>query len=103
MTRAAELRENLKKWQELLDLHAGLPKFSGKYAVKVTKKPAKKTLVLPEVPRLPSRVTPGGTTAPRPTRVYTGDRMLGITVIHKSCLQPVFSQEEAVAAATMRR
>jgi hypothetical protein len=34
---------------------------------------------------------------------YTGSRLLGIAVLHKSCLQPVFSQEEAVNAATMRR
>jgi hypothetical protein len=34
---------------------------------------------------------------------YTGTRLLGIAVLHKSCLQPVFSQEEAEAAAKMRR
>ena len=37
------------------------------------------------------------------TQHYTGDNMLGITIVHKSCLQPVFNQEEAVAAAQMRR
>lgn len=37
------------------------------------------------------------------TRHYTGDRLLGITIVHKSCLQPVFSQEQAVEAAHMRR
>lgn len=34
---------------------------------------------------------------------YTGDKMLGVTVLHKSCLQPVFNQEAAVDAAKMRR
>jgi hypothetical protein len=34
---------------------------------------------------------------------YTGDKMLGITIVHKSCLQPVFSQEAAEDAAKMRR
>jgi hypothetical protein len=29
--------------------------------------------------------------------------MLGITIVHKSCLQPVFSQQAAVDAASMRR
>jgi hypothetical protein len=38
-----------------------------------------------------------------PAKVYTGDAVLGITIVHKSCLQPVFSQEEAVDAAKMRR
>lgn len=36
-------------------------------------------------------------------QVYTGTEMLGITVLHKSCLQPVFSQEAAIDAASMRR
>lgn len=44
-----------------------------------------------------------GSTAPQPHREYTGDKMLGISIIHKSCLQPVFSQEAAVDAANMRR
>lgn len=35
--------------------------------------------------------------------VYTGTKMVGIAVQHKSCLQPIFSQEEAVESATMRR
>jgi hypothetical protein len=34
---------------------------------------------------------------------YTGDKLLGIAILHKSCLQPVFSQEEAEDAAHMRR
>lgn len=34
---------------------------------------------------------------------YTGNKMLGVTIVHKSCLQPVFSQEEAMDAAKMRR
>lgn len=37
------------------------------------------------------------------TQHYTGDRLLGITILHKSCLQPVFSQEQAIEAAHMRR
>jgi hypothetical protein len=38
-----------------------------------------------------------------PAPMYTGTKMIGITVLHKSCLQPVFSQEEAKDAARMRR
>lgn len=37
------------------------------------------------------------------TTQYTGDNLLGITIVHKSCLQPVFNKEAAVDAATMRR
>lgn len=52
---------------------------------------------------IPSRVTSGGSTALKPVPKYTGDKMIGITIIHKSCLQPVFSREAAVDAASMRR
>jgi hypothetical protein len=34
---------------------------------------------------------------------YTGTKVLGVTIVHKSCLQPVFNQQEAVDAASMRR
>lgn len=44
-----------------------------------------------------------GSTAPKETKVYTGDQMVGISIIHKSCLQPVFSQQAAQDAANMRR
>ena len=39
----------------------------------------------------------------KPLMQYTGDNMKGISVMHKSCLQPIFSNEEAKAAASMRR
>lgn len=56
-----------------------------------------------ETPHIPSRVTPGGSTALKEVPTYTGSEMLGISIIHKSCLQPVFSREAAVDAASMRR
>jgi hypothetical protein len=34
---------------------------------------------------------------------YTGNKLIGIGVLHKSCLQPIFSEEQAVEIATMRR
>lgn len=52
---------------------------------------------------IPSRVTAGGSTALKPVMQYTGDKMIGISIIHKSCLQPIFSQEAAKDAASMRR
>lgn len=38
-----------------------------------------------------------------PAKVYSGDKVLGVTVLHKSCLQPVFNQQAAKDAAKMRR
>ena len=53
--------------------------------------------------RPPSLVTPGGSTAAKEIPVYTGTEMIGISIIHKSCLQPVFSKEAAIDVASMRR
>ena len=36
-------------------------------------------------------------------QVYTGTKVMGVTIVHKSCLQPVFNQQEAIDAANMRR
>lgn len=44
-----------------------------------------------------------GAVTVKQTQHYTGDRLLGVTILHKSCLQPVFSQQEAIDAARMRR
>lgn len=53
--------------------------------------------------RPPSLVTPGGSTALKEIPKYTGTEMIGISIIHKSCLQPVFSKQAATDAANMRR
>ena len=44
-----------------------------------------------------------GAVASKPTQQYTGDQVLGIAVMHKSCLQPVFNAQAAVDIAKMRR
>ena len=44
-----------------------------------------------------------GAVTSKQSQQYTGDKMLGVTILHKSCLQPVFSQQAAIDAANMRR
>ena len=56
-----------------------------------------------ETRKVQSRGGGGGNTAAKPTMQYTGDKMIGISIIHKSCLQPIFTVEEAKDAASMRR
>jgi hypothetical protein len=56
-----------------------------------------------ETTRYPSRVTSGGTTSIKQSTKYTGSEMIGVTILHKSCLQPVFTSEAAKDAASMRR
>jgi hypothetical protein len=56
-----------------------------------------------ETPRYPSRDTGLGVAARAPDKVYTGTLMKGIGTLHKSNAVPVFSDEEAVDIAKMRR
>lgn len=44
-----------------------------------------------------------GAVSSKPVPQYTGSNMIGISIIHKSCLQPIFTKEEAVDSARMRR
>ena len=44
-----------------------------------------------------------GSTAPKTVPQYTGDKLIGIGLRHKSGFEPVFSEEQAVALAQMRR
>jgi len=52
---------------------------------------------------IPSRNTGEVTAALREAPKYTGPKMLGIGTLHKSNAVPVFSDEEAVDMAKMRR
>lgn len=56
-----------------------------------------------ETVKLKSMVTEGGSTTLKPKYEYTGSEMVGISIIHKSCLQPIFNQQSAIDAASMRR
>lgn len=53
---------------------------------------------------IPSLNVNVGNTYKKETLKYDGERkLLGIAVLHKSCLQPVFSQKDAEEIAKMRR
>ena len=48
-------------------------------------------------------VNTGGNATLKPAKVYTGTKVKGIATMHKSNAVPVFSDEEAVDIARMRR
>ena len=54
-------------------------------------------------PTIPSKADTGGIGAKRESVAYTGSSMKGISTLHKSNAVPVFSQEEAIDIARMRR
>jgi hypothetical protein len=93
--------EAQSNWEKLQQKYKPNPK------VKVDKRePLKFDFYVPpgrESQPLPSVNTSGGVAAARESLKYTGDAILGISLVHKSCLQPVFSDEQAKDLAAMRR
>lgn len=85
-------------------------KFAGKWKASVKLKNEPVSLVVPQGSTFrASTVGPvkgkfvTGVAAKVSPDVYTGTEVMGIAVMHKSCLQPVFSQEQAEESAKMRR
>ena len=56
-----------------------------------------------ETPKIPSLPFTGGVCALKPSPVYTGTAIKGIGTMHKSNAVPIFTDEQAVEIATMRR
>ena len=52
---------------------------------------------------IPSLQTAECDTAAKSTKVYTGDKMIGIGTLHKSNAVPIFQKEDAKDQANMRR
>lgn len=97
----AKQRELKESWEQMLK----------KYATKTIVKPKQSlsdvySLGKPacrETPKIPSLPFTGGPCALKPNPVYTGDKIKGIGTMHKSNAVPVFSDEQAIEIATMRR
>ena len=56
-----------------------------------------------ETPKIPSLPFTGGPCALKANPVYTGTAIKGIGTMHKSNAVPIFTDEQAVEIATMRR
>ena len=95
-------REHKDSWQELQKKWS-VEKDSRRASKFTAWKPSAPVYRGSDQPKIASLPCTGEICARAPDKVYTGDKMLGITVLHKSCLRPVFSQQEAIDAATMRR
>ena len=51
----------------------------------------------------PSLTTPGGSTAAKADQRYTGTRIKGVALMHKSNYAPVYDDQDAIDMARMRR
>ena len=56
-----------------------------------------------ETPKIPSLPFTGGPCTKKEHQMYTGTAMKGIGTMHKSNAVPIFSDEQAIEIATMRR
>lgn len=93
----AKQRELDASWNALLK------KYETKPVSAIAKTPVQSKPFVRETPHYPSLNSGHHDTAAKPAKVYTGTKMLGIGTMHKSNSVPIFSDEEAIEIATMRR
>ena len=95
---ARKSREQSEAWQDLVK------KYEPKKKVEAMKpaKPAPYRRETPHIPSLNSSESCGVATK-APEKIYTGTNIVGIATMHKSNAVPVFSAEDAVDIAKMRR
>ena len=106
---------NADEARKARELEASWKELQKKWDVEIEDKKRKRALAQPTLTynlsappgrgsttHIPSKVTPGGSTAPV-HKVYTGTKILGIGTMHKSNAVPIFSDEEAKDISRMRR
>ena len=100
----AEWQQREAEWSKLA------PRFSAQGNHGRTSQPLVQARISPQYPpgrepqAIASRPDTPGTVAARPAdKVYTGTKIKGIGTLHKSNAVPVFSDDEAVEIAHMRR
>lgn len=92
--------ENQRSWEQLkakYETKRLLPKGDSVLRYSLENPPGRDRLDVPSLGGF------SGDTAARPAMKYTGDSMVGISIMHKSCLQPIFNEQAAKDAAGMRR
>jgi hypothetical protein len=98
--KARKLRED---WENMLKKYATKTSTAPKRHQKLSESDFLGKPACRETPKIPSLPFTGGPCPKKPNPVYTGTKVKGIGTMHKSNAVPIFSDEEAVAIATMRR
>jgi hypothetical protein len=91
-------KELQKKWAPVGNTHKGVKSadsLSSTYSLKIPEDRNTTAHI--------KSVDTGGNATLKPAKVYTGTKVKGIATMHKSNAVPVFSDEEAVDIARMRR
>jgi hypothetical protein len=113
-TTSTKKRKNIKyssseEKQKALQLQKDWNDLMKKYDTKIVRPVKRKAYVPPvvlrrETPHYPSVDTGGNATKPIDhDKVYTGTKMIGVAVMHKSNSVPVFSSDDAKEITKMRR
>ncbi len=92
-------KELQKKWANEIDEKRKARAMSAPKLNPVVNKP----YIRDTGPRIASLPFSGGACTKAPEKVYTGDKIKGIGTMHKSNAVPIFSDEEAIDIAKMRR
>jgi len=93
----AKQRELAAEWEQLLKKYETKPIPKGTCVMNSQKSYIRET---PKIPSLPFTAAPCFKGA---DKVYTGNMIKGIGTMHKSNAVPIFSDEQAVEIAKMRR
>lgn len=96
----SQWEENQKKWAKLAPRFSSKPtvsKSDNSYSLSPKYPPGREPM---NIPSLPDTI---GVAARMPDKVYTGTAIKGIGTLHKSNAIPVFTDDEAVDLAHMRR
>jgi hypothetical protein len=108
---ANKARQNAEAWQQLLDKWGvkdednrtsrknlrSESKFNPTVNSRVVVDPRRSTN------HIPSLDTGRGIAVKKEVQQYTGSECIGVAVMHKSCLQPIFNKQSAEDVAKMRR
>lgn len=101
--KAAQLQ---RSWEALLSKHSKpLERGASALGIKKCVKRPSKPVCIKVVDSVQKSNSLGmmGIAAKAPTKVYTGNAMIGLAQMHKSNLVPIFNSEAAVDVAKMRR
>jgi len=108
---ANKARRNAEAWQALMDKW-GVKDEDNRASGKPVRKstwmgPTVNSRVVVDPRRLtnhiPSLDTGKGVAVKKEVQQYTGTECIGVAVMHKSCLQPIFNKQSAEDVAKMRR
>lgn len=100
--RQAKKQADYDLWLKSLEKYT--PNFSNNKKVNTNNIIRDNKKYIRETPKYPSLESPGGlATKPVKGNVYTGNKVKGIGTLHKSNAVPIFTDQEAIDQANMRR